>query len=246
MNYIPYAIVIVLIFGVIGFVVYNNNTEVKQTVDELEDIAMKNLGKITEVNGAGDIVDIFKGEPTVVQETTFVNESTGQELTKDEFIAKQETLGNTITEEDIVQMTIEGGESFGYTTKFDLKELPDSTYQIGNPVSFIGKLQKVIEGSCGLNQDTQVIECDYVDPAKFSFTFYVTCEYRDYCTLSTITRPGEMTNNDGTWLQKIQTMPSAYTPGTYKIMIEANSLVNNPATDRPYLISAEKIFHLVN
>ena len=246
MNYIPYVIIIVLIFGGLGFVVYSNNGNVQQSYDELEDIAMQQLGKISEVNDAGDVVEIFKGKPTLVQETTFVDSSTGQELTQEEFIAVQTAQGNKVTEEDIMQMTIEGGESYGFTAKFDLKELPESTYQVSNPVLFSGVMKKVIEGSCKLNQDTQVIECNYIDPSKFSYTFSVSCDHREFCNLSEIFRYNEMTNNDGSWSQKIQTNPSDFTPGEYLMKIEANSQVVNPATDRPYLISAEKVFYMVN
>lgn len=241
-----YAYHIVAMCGVlilVGFFIYYNQDTVQGQFDDAKKTALDNIGSIVEKNKVGDIAEIFKNEATVVQKTVFVNENTGQELTEDEFINKVNQTG-TLTEEDLVMIKVEGGESYGYTPKFKLEELPENHYQISNPVLFSGKLQKVIEDSCELNQDTNAVACDYITPALFSYTFEVTCEHRDFCNLITITRTGQKTNNDGSWDQKIQTNPSDFNEGEYIMSISANSDVINPDTQRPYLINAEQKFYM--
>jgi hypothetical protein len=279
MNYIPYIIVFVLIFGTIGFVVYSNSEEAKalkqgcdiekiftgvniddlseaqvkkmisdcdaqQVLNDVEKIALDKIGKIQSINDAGDIAEIFKGKPALVQQTTFINQNTGVELTEEEFISYQESQGVELDGVDIFKIKIEGGESYGFTTKYSDIELPDNHYLIGIPAIFSGLLKKVIEGSCKLNDTTNQVECKYVDPATFKYTFIISCKYRDTCALETITRSQEETNNDGTWTQKVQT--GMFTEGEYMLSIQANSLVDNPITQRPYLIEVEQKFQMVS
>lgn len=244
MNYIPHVIGIVLILGLVFYFVWIHDGDINSAYNNAEQIALDNIGKIRTMNDAGDVAEIFKGKPTVVQETVFINQNTGKEVSKDEFIQTVNQTG-TVTEEDLIQMYVTGGESYGYTAQFKNKELPDNHYQISNPVQFNGKLMKVIEGSCMLNPDTNNVECDYITPATFSYTFTVSCEYRDFCSLTDIFRYGQKTQNDGSWNQLIQTNPSDFTVGEYVMKIEANSEVINPVTLRPYIIIAEKKFNMV-
>ncbi|MCV0393641.1 MAG: hypothetical protein K5790_10205 [Nitrosopumilus sp.] len=220
-----------------------SDCDAQAVLNSAEQIALNNLGKIQSINDAGDIAEIFKGKPTVVQQTSFVNSNTGKEISEQEFIQLVNATGD-LTDEDIINIKITGGESFGHTPKYSNVELPDNHYLIGNPATFSGLLKKVIEGSCKLNPETELVECKYVEPATFQYTFIISCEHRDFCALEPITRPSEETNNDGTWTQTIQT--GRFTEGEYLMSIQANSLVDNPLTQRPYLIEVEKTFQMVS
>jgi len=245
LSYFYHVLVLVAVFGLLGYVMFNTSqSDMEKGMEMAKDLKDK-LAGITVTSPAGDIAKINENKPAIRQQQIFVNDETGEELTEEQLV--QIAVLKGIPEEDIILLAIEGGSSFGYTSRYKNTELSADHYQIGNPILFSGLLKKVIPGSCRMDRDTSQPVCEYIDPAKFKYTFTVTCQFREHCVLTDIVRQSEETHNDGTWDEKIQTSSSSFrTDGEYKMMLEANSEATNPETDKPYLITVEKIFFMVD
>jgi len=139
-------------------------------------------------------------------------------------------------------LNTEKGQTYGHTNLYD-KPLPQNMYFIGNPVDIKFKLTKVIPDSCRVVNEIYI--CDYVTPAIFSFIMEITCEYRDFCSMSApVTVNNKKTENDGTFSYTWQT--GGLTQGKYMIMINANSEAIDQRTERPYQISLNQEVELVN
>lgn len=131
-------------------------------------------------------------------------------------------------------------QSYGHTTQYSNAPSGD-VYQIGNPVTISGKLLKVIPDSCKIIDGQQ--KCEFISPAKFKYLFYVTCEFRDFCSTEDISR-WDWTDNDGNFKQIVQTPSSSFTSGMYRVDILANSEVKDPS-GRPYEVKAQYYFKMI-
>lgn len=245
MTYFYHGLALFVVFALVIFAVVNNAPQVESAVAQAEVLAKQQLAKITSSTPAGDVIEVFENEPTVKQEKVYVNEETGENMTKEQMV--QIAVLKNISAEDIIILELTGASSFGFTTQYKNVELAVDYYQIGNPIVFNGKLKKVIPNSCEIDSKTDLIICDYIEPALFGYTFTISCEYRDFCSLSNIHRRTQDTNNDGTWSEKVHTSGSGgWVEGEYVMEVVANSEAINPETDRPYLITISKTFNLVN
>lgn len=217
------GIVIILMIVGIGYLAVSGGFVTTQNVSSITE------NVIDYKQPTGDVISIITLPPP--------------EKTQDQIMNEQKTTSG-INASSIQNSTISGsaGQTYGFTDQYEIP-YGANYFKIGTPVIISAKLVKVIPDSCE-NQNGNLVNCEYVSPPKFKYNFYVTCEFREFCTLSDISR-WEMTDNIGFLMQRIDTNPSSFTKGLYKATIMANSEVKD-ANGRPYEIKADYYFTMVN
>ena len=221
-----------------GYVVYNSaKTPVYEGIQEgiSQGTSLVNQGTnfltdtITKTNDAGDTVTLSLSPAQVQAPEQIMEQNMDQQIQNYNGTIQNSTLA------------VARGETYGHTNLYD-RPLPDYTYFVGNPVDIRFKLAKVIPETCHVSNG--ILICEYVQPAIFKFTMEITCFYRSFCTMDApLVINNKKTDNTGEFSYTWQTGNRA--PGTYMIIINANSEAINPKTLKPHEISLSQEIILV-
>lgn len=222
------GIIIILLIGGIGYFAYSGGFVTTQQVSSI----------------AENVIDYKQPTGDVISIITLPPPEQPARQSQEQIMNEQRQISG-INASSVQNSTVSGsaGQTYGFTDQYEIP-YGANYFKIGTPVIVSAKLVKVIPNSCEQDRNGNLSNCDYVDPPKFKYNFYVTCEFRDFCSLKDISR-WETTDNAGFLMQRIDTNPSSFTKGLYKATITANSEVKD-ASGRPYEIKADYYFTMVN